>query len=138
MCNVGIQPWWSHDNDDDDKDDDDDDDDGDADGNDDDDDWPTSHLRAHTFLHSAQICLGFNLKMIEAFPDGPSNSKYNSQRTAGAGQEREIWNISEEKSVCQCITRALTEGLIYPTLPGRILDEQHLPGLILLRWAASH
>ena len=89
MCNVGIQPWWSHDNDDDDKDDDDDDDDGDADGNDDDDDWPTSHLRAHTFLHSAQICLGFNLKMIEAFPDGPSNSKYNSQRTAGAGRAGE-------------------------------------------------
>ena len=31
--------------------DEDEDDDDDADGNDDDDDCPTSHLRAHTFLH---------------------------------------------------------------------------------------
>ena len=87
-------PIAHHDDDGKDEDDDDDDydyeDDGDADVNDDDDDCPTSHLRAHTFLHSVQICLGFNLKMIEAFPDGPSNSKYNSQRTAGAGEEREI------------------------------------------------
>ena len=83
------------DDDDDDNDDNDDDDDCDAD---DDDDCPTSHLRAHTFLHSSQICLGFNLKMIEAFPDGPSNSKYNSQRTAGAGNGREKYEISPKKN----------------------------------------
>ena len=77
--------------------DEDEDDDDDADGNDDDDDCPTSHLRAHTFLHSSQICLGFNLKMIEAFHDGPSNSKYNSQRTAGAGR-REKYEISPKKN----------------------------------------
>ena len=60
--------------------------DNDMDLCDDDDDCPTSHLPAYTFLPASQICLGFNLKMIEAFPDGPSNSKYNSQRTAGADE----------------------------------------------------
>ena len=60
--------------------------DGDDDDEEDDDDCPTSHLPAYTFLPASQICLGFNLKMIEAFPDGPSNSKYNSQRTAGADE----------------------------------------------------
>ena len=62
------------------------DDDDEEDDDDDDDDCPTSHLPAYTFLPASQICLGFNLKMIEAFPDGPSNSKYNSQRTAGADE----------------------------------------------------
>ena len=43
-----------------------------------------SQLGARTFLPELRICFGFNLKMIEAFLDGPSNGKYNSQRLAGA------------------------------------------------------
>ena len=61
-----------------------------------------SQLGARTFLPELRICFGFNLKMIEAFLDGPSNGKYNSQRLAGA-RERNI-KYFEEKSVCQCIS----------------------------------
>ena len=108
-----------HDDDGKDEDDDDDDydyeDDGDADVNDDDDDCPTSHLRAYTFLPTSQICLGFNLKMIEAFP----TVRQTVNTTLNAPLEpREKYKIFRRKNrQSQCISRALTEGLIYPTLP---------------------
>ena len=56
--------------------------------------------------------------MIEDLLDGPSNSKYNSQRVAAALHGAKKYEIFPRKIGLPVHLAALTEGVIYNTLPG--------------------